>query len=415
MPKIAAIAPPTPGVGPRLAAVAGFLAVAGLPLYLHLPRLAAEIGLPLSTVGLLLLGIRVLDFAQDPLLGWVAERYRSSRPALAAGAIAVVGAGLFMVFTVQPGLAGMAIALALVFTAYSLGAILFYAQCTEIAGSADRAGHFRIAGWRETGGLVGIVLAALIPPTVAAYFDARAGFAALGLTVAVAAPIIWRTSSSIWATGAGRPGTFDWRPMWRPRVRALLLIALTNALPVAVTSTLFVFFVEDRLQLPHLTGVYLLLFFVAAGAGAPVWSSLAARYGARRVLVPAMLAAVAAFAWTAWLPQGAELAFGIIAVATGASLGADMVILPALFSATLAAERLSPALGFGIWNFAAKLALALAAGTTLPLLDWAGYQPGGPSPPEALSALNAGYAVIPLILKLPALYLVLRLTREIER
>ena len=41
------------------------LAAAGLPLYIHLPRFATtELGLSLSTVGVILIGIRVLDFTQ---------------------------------------------------------------------------------------------------------------------------------------------------------------------------------------------------------------------------------------------------------------------------------------------------------------------------------------------------------------
>jgi len=72
-------------------------------------------------------------------------------------------------------------------------------------------------------------------------------------------------------------------------------------------------------------------------------------------------------------------------------------------------------LGFGAWAFASKLALALAAGTVLPALQWAGFTPGGPNDAAALTALNVAYAILPLILKLPAIWMVARLSEEASR
>ena len=89
-----------------------------------------------------------------------------------------------------------------------------------------------------------------------------------------------------------------------------------------------------------------------------------------------------------------------------------MVILPALFSRAARPRPASSALGFGAWAFASKLALALAAGTVLPALQLAGFTPGGPNDAGALAALTVGYAILPLILKLPAIWMVARLTDE---
>ena len=49
----------------------------------------------------------------------------------------------------------------------------------------------------------------------------------------------------------------------------LLWIALINSLPVALTSTLFLFFVEDKLALESLAGPLLKLFFLAAALALP--------------------------------------------------------------------------------------------------------------------------------------------------
>jgi Na+/melibiose symporter-like transporter len=56
---------------------------------------------------------------------------------------------------------------------------------------------------------------------------------------------------------------------------------------------------------------------------------------------------------------------------------------------------------FGWWNFVAKANLALAAGLALPLLAWLGYEPGAQDA-DALRALAAVYAFVPVLLKLGA-------------
>lgn len=399
-----------PRPGAQVFLVAGFLASAGVPLYIHLPRFAAELGLSLGAIGALLAALRLVDFVQDPALGWMADRYPGARRAMAALAFGGMGLGYAWVFVAQPGLTGLTLGLVLVFTAFSLGTILFYGQGVALIGDGDAAAHYRLGGLREAGALTGIVLAALLPSLLAASAGAPTAYAIYGAGLAVAAAVIWTLSRPLWALPPPPP---EPRPSLRPLLAAggghLLLIALLNAVPVAITSTLFLFFVEDRLQLPHLAGLYLVAFFAAAGLAAPVWSRLAARFGARRVLLPAMCLAVACFVWAALLPSGAAWQFALISLGSGLALGADMAILPALFAATLARAGLPTGLAFGAWSFAGKASLAIAAAVALPLLQRAGYVPGGDNDAAALSTLTFAYAVLPCALKLPAMLLVARL------
>ena len=64
--------------------------------------------------------------------------------------------------------------------------------------------------------------------------------------------------------------------------RRLLLIAFANAAPVAVTSSLFLFFVESRLQAPGWEGPLLVLFFLSAAVAAPLWGRIALAQGRAR-------------------------------------------------------------------------------------------------------------------------------------
>lgn len=395
--------------------VAAFLASAGVPLYIHLPQFSAATGMGLGTIGLMLLGLRVLDFVQDPALGVLVDRFPRRRPQLAALSFAGMGAGFLAAFTLQPGPAGLAAALALVFTAYSLGTILFYGQGAEMLSRRGPADHYRLAGLREAGALSGIVIAAMLPQLLGGVTDPVQGYARFGVVIAAAALGTWYVSRTFWVPTAGvRRGERTILPLLRAGGGRLLTIALLNALPVAVTSTLFVFFVRDRLELPGSEGLFLVIFFVSAGVTAPGWSWLASRFGARRVLVPAMLLAIASFVGAAGLPPGGFWGFVAVVLGSGAALGADMVILPALFATVMSRNGLPAGAAFGLWSFAGKMSLALAAAAVLPALQIAGYTPGGDNSALALSTLNTAYAIVPCILKLPAILLVARLPKEVD-
>jgi Na+/melibiose symporter-like transporter len=91
-----------------------------------------------------------------------------------------------------------------------------------------------------------------------------------------------------------------------------------------------------------------------------------------------------------------------------------MVILPVLFSTALARAGLSAGAAFGLWSFAGKLSLALAAALALPALQLAGYTPNAVNTPQALTTLTLAYAVIPCIIKIAAIILVARLPQEVN-
>jgi GPH family glycoside/pentoside/hexuronide:cation symporter len=253
--------------------------------------------------------------------------------------------------------------------------------------------------------LLGVSAAAVLPSIL---IGGPASFGWVFVVLALAAGLAMR---GMWrATGPSEmpPGLEAFRPaLADSQARWLLVVALVNSMPVAVTSTLFLFFVEDRLELPSLSGPFLLLFFLSAAASAPVWSKVAARIGARRTLMIGMALAILAFLWAASLGPGAGVEFGVICVASGAALGADLVLLPALFARRLG-DLGNEAAGFSLWALVSKLALALAAATVLPMLQALGFEPGAENMPEALSALSLTYAALPCALKAAALAILWR-------
>ena len=398
------------------ALLAAMLAFAGLPLYIHAPRYYAEdMGLGLAVLGLVLLGARAVDSLQDPVIGRLADLWPQRRDvwALTAGALLILG---FALLFAPPGwgapLPRLIGGLLAAFTGFSALQIALYdhglAQAQAVGG-----GWTRIALWREAGGLVGICLAAAAPAALGWAFGASfaapfvyAGYAMVFALFALGA--LARMRGRWLASGSARAQASFALALRAPGVASVLGFGFINALPTAVTSTLFLFFVADILAAESHAGLMLLAFFAAAAGAAPFWARLADRIGRKAALTIGMTLSVPVFVWAWTLGAGDIAPFYVIAAASGAALGADMTLTPAMLAARIASGG---GRVFALWTFLQKTALAAAAGAVLPLLAFAGYAPGAADDGGRI-ALAAAYALVPCGLKLLALPVLWIFVRE---
>ena len=156
-----------------------------------------------------------------------------------------------------------------------------------------------------------------------------------------------------------------------------------------------------------------MLFFLAAAVSSPLWSALAARWGEKRTLLLAMVLAVISFCFTMTLGVGDVNQFAIICVVSGATIGADLTLLPAMFARRMAVVSPSGGQGFGLWTLVSKFTLAFAAVILLPLLEQVGFEAGASDVPAvALTMLTLLYAALPSLLKLVAIALLV--TTDLE-
>lgn len=400
-------------VYPRVSLYALMLAAAGIPLYIHLPQFASvELGITLGTIGTILFAIRLIDLVQDPLIGWAIDRWPKAQSLFALGAAGGLAVGFPLLFNLQPGsnlITKLVAILILLFSAYSLGSILLYGRSAALANRPDPQELMTLAAFREGGMLAGVVIAAVAPSLLFGLGASGQGYPAFGLLLSAIAIVAALLTRPIWRRTPVASEALSISGLARVGALRLLVLALVNSLPVAITSTLFLFFVEDRLNLPGKAGPLLVLFFLCAGLSVPVWTRASHRLGPKAVLLIAMPLAILGFVGAAFLAPGNLLGFALICVASGAALGADMVILPAMFSVALTQAGLNASTAFGIWSFAGKLGLALAAFMVLPVLDQSGFTPSQPNSPGALTTLNVAYAIVPCIIKLCAIALVLAL------
>ena len=403
----------------RFSSLAFVIGMAGLPVYIHAPKYFVDVyGISLVTMGFIIFFLRLVDVFQDPLLGIIASkttRFGALPITLAVGAMCV---GMIMLFAihspVSPSL-WFSISLFLVFSGFSFAYIRSYAQGLINLGAKDQ---LRLARWREVGTTLGICVAAILPTTLLLVSaDGYPLFAIFFCLVAILALMhVW---SQFPASNSFQDSQSSFSNLLSAtrnlQIRNLLFLALVNSSPVALSSTLFLFFVESRLNASDWAGIFLVLFFLAAAIATPFWTKLAGVHGVFKILKISMFLSIISFFGATFLSEGDGLVFSAICLLSGATVGADLALLPVLFARQIENSSIVPDIGFSLWNFVSKATLAFAAIISLPLLELVGFNSGGSNSENALWALTFGYAILPCILKCISIVLLFKIIRDEEQ
>jgi Na+/melibiose symporter-like transporter len=410
-------APRTPSIDLlplRYGAMQAAFSALALPLYVFLPAYyAREASMPLATIGVLLFVPRLFDAFTDPLIGRLADQALHARRGFALIAVACVPMLLGFLFLLglpsllrdgsHPLAFNVLAIVALLLTYAGFSAATITHQAWGAALRADEAASAELFAWREALGLLGVLLAA-----VAGQFAGARG-PALMLTLSLAAALI------LLRPLARHPGVppatahaVGWRAMREPlrqvAFRRLLTIQTVSAVASSVPATLVLFFIRDRIGAPTLSGLFLVVYFGCAAVGAPLWGRMVRKFGAARAWFAGMVATVVVFAFAATLRVGDVRGYACVCAGSGLMLGADLVLPPTLLAGLIRRLGHSGSLEgayFALWNMAAKLALALAAGLALPMLAWLGYTPGTPST-GTLPPLVIAYCLLPAAMKIVA-------------
>lgn len=392
------------------------LAMAALPIYVHVPKFYADVvGLNLVAIGGLLLAARAFDAVQDPLLGLWSDRHRESRfgrmlwvmlgtPFLALGMLGLFNPPEWGQSAMTWWLVAM---LFLVYTAFSMLQISYQAYGAEI--TAHPIERTRVTSWREGLGLVGVFLAAALPEILSKQHGARQGFAEFAMIFApflllmVTLTVLFSPRASARTAGSHALSAM-WKPLHNALFRRLLVIFVFNGIAASIPATLVLFFIDDVIRAPGLSAHFLIAYFAAGAIGMPLWVYLSARIGKAPAWCVGMVVSIIGFVWAFTLGAGDVTPFMIICILSGLGLGADLALPPSILADVIDDDD-KRGLGrnegayFGLWNLVTKLNLALAAGIALPALAMLGYQPGVAKEPRALLYLAAVYALLPCVLK----------------
>lgn len=394
------------------------LSLPTIPAYVYLPGLYAE-RVGLAVTASILFAVRMADILADPLIGWAADRWGRRKELIAMGA-PIAGFGLVCLFTPGGGsgpfdLAVWALAL---YVGWSLVAIPYQAWGAQLATGYDaRSG---VAFAREVAGLAGILAAGALPVFVTrgggdlAASVAAVAWVGIGIGIPAFLLLLFAVPDpGRRAPAAIAPATVLQIVRNRPFLQ-LMLGWFGNGFANGLAAALFPLFVRHRLQASEAdTAQALLIYFLSGILAIPGWLWLSRRLGKHRAWCVAMLCCAAAFIWAPLLGPGGIGWFLVICAVTGATLGADLALPPALQADVLDYDRWRfradrAGLMFALWTVATKLAAGLAVGFGLGVLALAGFSPDGGNGEAQLSLLALIYGGVPVVIKLLVIGLIWR-------
>ena len=403
------------------------LAALGLPLVVYLPEYYANhLGLNLAMVGFAFMAVRFSDIFLDPIFGEMMDRTRTRmgrfRPWMLLNT-PILALSTYMLFMAQKGVGPVYLWFWLAVTYISYSAVILAHTSWGSVLSSDYDQRSRVYGYWQAGNVIGMILVLALPPILSAvaHLDYAGGLQAMGWFIVLLLPItILLATKAVGepvnlAPVAHRPANlkayFDL--FKNDSVRRIMLADLTLGLAPGITGSLFFFFFE---QVKHLNktqaGLMLLIYFVAALVGAPLWSRLSSSIGKHKALVVASIVyAVTQSALVIWPAVSLPLlAVGLFFA--GLPYAAAGVLLRAMLADVGDEERLRTGIDrtgllYAVLAGTNKVGYALAVGVTYFGLDALGFKAGGTdNSPQALVGLQVLYGVLPGLLAIIAAWTV---------
>lgn len=410
------------------------ISILTLPFFIFIPTFYTQsLGLDLALVGIVLSAIRLFDAINDPLIGWMCDRFRPlfgrRRSWFLAGVpLTVVGSWMIFVPGTAPSLGYLAVWGLLLSIGWSLVQLPYAAWGAELSGNYQL--RSRLSGMREGLVVFGTLIAITLPILVSNAQEVDAtGLFALAVFVCVGLPVaaivtVWKVPEPKEHTRQS-VGFAEGMRFLRRNTTFMRLLAsfFVNGLANGLPATLFLLFVGNVLNAPMAQGPLLILYFLCGIAGVPIWLKISDKLGKHRTWCVAMLLALPVFLLVLLLGEGDVWWFAGICVLTGLTLGADLT-LPASIQAdvidldTAETGEQRSGLYFAFWGLATKASLALGVGLAFPLLSWAGFDAQMENTSSALLTLALLYGGLPVLLKALAIGLMwnfpLDETRQIE-
>lgn len=390
-----------------------------MPVVVYLPNYyATDLGVDLGAIGLAFAIVRLFDLWLDPTLGFAIDktntRFGRFRPWLLTG-LPIAVLAVWMLFMARPGVSGGYILLWLImgFLGQSMASMAHVAWAARIA--PEYSQRTRVFGWWQAFTVLGTLIVLTMPPLMKSVFglDYAAGVRAMGWFVALALPaaILVALIAVHEPFTPPNANTSDWRQyialLRRPSVLRLLGADILIGTGPVIAGTLFFFFFEavrgwDRSE----AGLLLLLYFVGALAGAPLWSRLGRTFGKHRALTIAAIAYSIAQVAVLIAPHG--LAWAIVTMTlAGLPYSAGPILLRAMMADLSDEERLHSGVDrsgllFGLLSGSVKIGSALAVFAAVTSIEAMGFRAdlGPNNDPTALAALSSAFSLAPALLGL---------------
>jgi glycoside/pentoside/hexuronide:cation symporter, GPH family len=390
------------------------LAFAGLPLYIHAPDFyTRHLGLGLGSIGVILLLVRLFDAVQDPVIGYFSDHYPARRYAILSGGVTALSIGLFaLFFGPQFSIATttwFAASMLLATTGFSVVVI----NLNMIGGFwvDDKHERTRIATWRESFALIGLLVASVLPTVLFGITGATQAFKWLFvvylLCMIPAYLLFKRFLKQVdlrHLAVSTQLNKHSFLQILKDKQRLFFLTYLLSQIAASFPAVLVLFFIRDYLGAEGYTGLFLFLYFVSGAALMQVWFFVSKKLDKYRAWLLSMMLSIVVFIWVILLQPGDMISYSIICVLSGLALGADLALPASIIADRINSNKAESRATqyYGVMAFIPKLALALASGCAFIVLEKSGFVVATQNTAVALQSLLMLYGLLPCIIKLLA-------------
>lgn len=394
----------------------GPMAMAATPMALFIaPFYMSDMGLSVAAVGTILMLARLSDVATDPIIGQLSDRTRTGigrrKPWIFAG-VPLMLMSVWMLFVPQGEVSNtyFGLWLVLLWLGWTFIAIPFYSWGAEISPLYHE--RTRIASFRTSAGLIGTLIAILVPLITDWSFDygkavseslhVIAICATVGMLIAV--PMLWRVPEGTPIESKRISLMEGLRVMWGNGPFKRLMFGFTlGALGPAVGGPLYILFVVHVLEANINSSVVLLVFYSANLMGVVLWNRVAQHVGKRKAWLMGMATATIAQPGYWFLGAGDLYWMMVVFFILGLGIGSFSALPAAMKADVVDLDRLRSGedrtgLFFSVWSLANKFVVALAAGFVLNLLALFDFEAKfGANGPDQIMALRVVFVFLPIV------------------
>ena len=381
------------------------LAMLGMPLIIYVPPFyAAELGLELAAVGGIFFIARAWDAITDPLIGFFSDQTRGRwgrrKPWIVIGTpLLMVTLYLFLSPPVSVSKTYLFVVALVFYIAWTTVQIPYLSWGAEL--SRDYTARTRINGYRETGTMIGVILATLLPvlflreenPALRDILWIYVAFLLVLIPLCVFTAVAVTPKTPF--VESGRHGLLPTLKLLsgnKPYLRLIIGIFFLW-LGGSVMNASLIFTFEHILEMPRSAFLkFVLIQYVIGILCLPLWVRFGNRFGRHRALVWGGFGYLAVQPLYLLVAPGDFSQLLLVALVHGPIISVIWVMPPALVADTIEYGMMKggsddAAIYMAVYNFIVKVAFAGGVGIALPLLGVLGFQPAGGNTAQALQGL----------------------------
>ncbi len=402
------------------------------PVFVYLAEFySSNFGLSISAIGITFLVVRLFDGLLDPLFGYLSDKIKLGRMRrriwllVSTPLLMVTTWFLYIPFMTYPqSIIYFIIWLVLATIGWSAFITPYYALGTEL--TDDYHERSTVAIIREAFALTGTIIAACcyaFAENSSEGFTNIAYFIIFGLPICTFLCVIHakeNVKDVIAAISIGSLLKFFRKIILDRSYSKLILAYFINGAANGMPASLFIYFVNFKLEMPQYSGLLLLVYFISAVGASPIWIYLGKHFSKSKLWCFSMIYSSFIFIFVIFVGSGDFLPFLLICMLAGAAVGADLGI-PASIQADLVEEdklrsgENRAGMYFAVWSIVTKAAIAISSGLGLIILSMADFSSERNNSPEALLLLTVLYCILPVILKIISVRIVWTFSFEENR